>query len=162
MEYTVQELAKLVGITPRTLRYYDEIGLLKPARSDSSGYRIYGGKEIDRLQQIMFYRELGVSLNQIREIITSPTFNKVAALQEHHAKLLERKNQLELLIDNVEKTLAMTERRTTMSDKEKFAGFKEKLLTENELKYGREIREKFGEESVNSSYEKVRKPCCCS
>lgn len=109
------------------------------------------------MQQIMFYRELGVSLDQIRKIITSPTFNKVAALQEHHAKRLEKRKQLELLIANVDKTLAMTERRVTMSDKEKFEGFKEKLIEENELKYGKEIREKYGEETMNRSNEKLRK-----
>jgi len=59
MEYTVQKLGKLAGISTRTLRYYDEIGILKPARINSSGYRIYGQAEVDRLQQILFYRELG-------------------------------------------------------------------------------------------------------
>ena len=58
MEYTVQRLAGLAGISSRTLRYYDEIGLLRPARINSSGYRIYGKEEVDRLQQILFYREL--------------------------------------------------------------------------------------------------------
>lgn len=60
MEYTVQRLGQLAGISARTLRYYDEIGILKPARMNSSGYRIYGQKEVDRLQQILFYRELGM------------------------------------------------------------------------------------------------------
>ena len=59
MEYTVQKLGQLAGISARTLRYYDEIGLLKPTRINSSGYRIYGATEVDRLQQILFYRELG-------------------------------------------------------------------------------------------------------
>ena len=73
MEYTVQGLGQLAGISARTLRYYDEIGILKPARMNSSGYRIYGQKEVDRLQQILFYRELGMSLDNIKEIITSPS-----------------------------------------------------------------------------------------
>ena len=63
MEYTVQKLGQLAGISTRTLRYYDEIGLLKPARINSSGYRIYGATEVNRLQQILFYRELDVSLD---------------------------------------------------------------------------------------------------
>jgi DNA-binding transcriptional MerR regulator len=63
MEYTVKELAQLAGISTRTLRYYDEIGILKPARINSSGYRIYSKAEVDRLQQILFYKELGVSLD---------------------------------------------------------------------------------------------------
>lgn len=60
MEYTVQKLAQIAGVSARTLRYYDEIGILKPAKINSSGYRIYGPEEVDLLQQILFYRELGV------------------------------------------------------------------------------------------------------
>lgn len=154
MEYTVQKIANMAGISTRTLRYYDEIGLLKPARVNSSGYRLYGSAEVDRLQQILFYRELGVELDQIKDIITAPSFNKAAALREHHAKLLDKKQRLELLIANVEKTIAETEGRIKMSDKEKFEGFKKKMLDENEAKYGREIREKYGEEEVARSNEK--------
>ncbi|MFP3361328.1 MerR family transcriptional regulator, partial [Planococcus sp. SIMBA_143] len=62
MEYTVKKLGEIAGVSTRTLRYYDEIELLKPARTNSSGYRIYGQKEVDRLQQILFYKELGVGL----------------------------------------------------------------------------------------------------
>ena len=65
MEYTVQKLGRLAGVSTRTLRYYDQIGILKPTRINSSGYRIYGLAEVDRLQQILFYRELGISLEQI-------------------------------------------------------------------------------------------------
>jgi DNA-binding transcriptional MerR regulator len=60
MEYTVQKLGRLAGTSTRTLRYYNEIGILKPARMNSSGYRIYGQAEVDRLQQILFYKELGL------------------------------------------------------------------------------------------------------
>ena len=156
MEYTVQKLGKLAGVSTRTLRYYDEIGILKPARINSSGYRIYGQKEVDRLQQILFYRELGVSLNRIREIVTAPSFDGVKALREHHKKLLEKREQIDLLIANVEKTIALTEGRIKMTDKEKFEGFKQKLLDDNEKKYGKEIREKYGEEAVEKSYNKVK------
>ena len=65
MEYTVKKLAQMSGVSGRTLRYYDQIGLLKPARINSSGYRIYGEKEVDWLQQILFYRELEVSLQRL-------------------------------------------------------------------------------------------------
>ena len=95
LEYTVQKLGLLAGVSTRTLRYYDEIDILKPARINSSGYRIYGQQEVDRLQQILFYRELGVSLEEIKEIITSPHYDADHALQEHRAKLLEKRAQLE-------------------------------------------------------------------
>gem|GEM_PF-6778308 len=67
LEYTVQKLAQLAGISSRILRYYDEIGILRPARINSSEYRIYGRNEVDKLQQILFYRELGFSLEKINE-----------------------------------------------------------------------------------------------
>ena len=142
MEYTVQKLGKMAGVSTRTLRYYDEIGILKPARINTSGYRIYGQKEVDRLQQILFYRELGVSLESIREIVTAPSFDGAKALREHREKLLEKREQLDSLIANVDKTIALTEGRSKMNDKEKFEGFKQKLIDENEEKYGDEIREK--------------------
>lgn len=76
MEYTVQKLSRLAGVSARTLRYYDEIEILKPARINSSGYRIYTQEEVDRLQQILFYKELDVPLEKIREIITETSFDE--------------------------------------------------------------------------------------
>lgn len=151
MEYTVQGLGRLAGISTRTLRYYDEIGLLKPTRINSSGYRIYGEREVNRLQQIMFYRELGVSLDEIKEILSSPTFDALTALKEHKEKLMIKKLQLESLIENVSKTIMAAEGGIAMSNKEKFQGFKDRLIDENEKKYGKEIREKYGEEAVEKS-----------
>lgn len=156
MEYTVQKLAKLAGVSTRTLRYYDEIGILKPARSNSSGYRIYGGAEVDRLQQILFYRELGVSLDNIKKIITEPSFDRTDALKEHREKLLAKREQLEMLIANVDKTIAQAEGRMNMSDNEKFEGFKQKMIDDNEKKYGNEIREKYGDEQVDKSNQKIK------
>lgn len=156
MEYTVQKLAQIAGISARTLRYYDEIGILKPARINSSGYRIYGQTEVDRLQQILFYRELDVCLESIKDIITTPSFNGVKALRVHREKLLEKREQLDLLISNVDKTIALTEGRIKMTDKEKFAGFRQKLIDDNEKKYGQEVREKYGDEAVNRSNNKLK------
>jgi DNA-binding transcriptional MerR regulator len=155
MEYTVQKLGSMAGISTRTLRYYDEIGILKPARINSSGYRIYGQAEVDRLQQILFYRELGISLDRIKEIVTAPSFDGARALKEHRVKLLEKREQLDLLIKNVDKTIALTEGRIKMSNKEKFEGFKKKMIDVNEEKYGKEIREKYGNEKVDQSNARV-------
>lgn len=151
MEYTVKKLGAMAGVSGRTLRYYDEIGILKPARINSSGYRIYGQKEVDRLQQILFYRELGVSLDDIKDIITSPDFDEVNALKQHYDELLARRKQLNILIENVEKTIFSKEGRMKMSDNEKFEGFKKKLVEDNERQYGDEIREKYGAEAVEKS-----------
>ncbi len=156
MEYTVKRLAKLAGVSPRALRYYDEIGLLKPARISSSGYRIYGQAEVDKLQQILFYRELGVSLDDIGEMVNSPSFDRAKALKGHLAQLLAQRKRLDLLIANVEKTLAAMEGRIFMSDREKFEGFKRKMIEENEARYGRETREKYGDEAVDRSNKKLK------
>jgi len=134
MEYSVQQLAQMAGVSKRTLRYYDEIGILKPARINSSGYRIYGRPEVNQLQQILFYRELGVNLEQIKQIITESSFDSLKALKDHRHKLLKKRAQLDLLIANVEKTIRAAEGRITMTDSEKFEGFKQKLIEENEAK----------------------------
>jgi len=156
MEYTVQKLSNLAGVSTRTLRYYDEIGILKPARINSSGYRIYGQIEVDRLQQILFYRELGLSIDKIKDAITSPTFDDSNALKEHRENLLEKRKQLDLLISNVEKSIASKEGRIKMSDKEKFEGFKQKMIDDNEKKYGEEIRKKYGNDRIDQSNAKLR------
>jgi DNA-binding transcriptional MerR regulator len=156
MEYTVQHLGKLAGISTRTLRYYDEIELLMPARINSSGYRIYGQNEVDRLQQILFYRELGIPLEQIKDIMSSPSYDGTRALMDHREQLLDKRRQLDILITNVEQTIASKEGRLTMSNKEKFEGFKQKLIDDNEKKYGKEIREKYGDDKVNKSNQKLQ------
>lgn len=155
MEYTINKLAKLAGVSTRTLRYYDELGLLTPARVSSNGYRIYGQKEIDRLQQILFYRELGVSLEEIRNILDSKDFDGLSALESHLSALLARRKQLDLLVANVEKTIKAKKGEMIMSDQEKFEGFLQKLVDDNERQYGEEAREKYGDESVSRSNAKV-------
>ncbi|KMJ56909.1 MerR family transcriptional regulator [Bacillus sp. LL01] len=156
MEYTVQKLAKLAGVTGRTLRYYDEIGILKPARISASGYRIYGQAEVDMLQQILFYRELEIDLESIQKIINAPTFDEVEALKEHRDKLLTKQKQLANLITNVDKTLAAKEGSITMSDNEKFEAFKQNRIDENEKKYGEEIRAKYGNKTIDKSNAKLK------
>lgn len=154
MEYTVQKLARMAGISSRTLRYYDEVGILKPARINSSGYRIYSKKEVDRLQQILFYRELEFGIDKIKEMINSPDFDEKTALENHKEQLLNKRKQLDQLICNVEMTIQVKEGRMTMTDKEKFEGFKKDLVDDNERKYGKEIRSKYGEDTVKASNNK--------
>jgi len=156
MEYTVQKLSRMAGVSTRTLRYYDEIGLLKPARINSSGYRIYGSEEVDRLQQILFYRELDVGLDEIKSIVGSPDFDARQALARHRDQLLAKRRQLDALLANIDLTLAHKEGISTMSDKQKFEGFKQQLIDDNEAKYGEEIRAKYGNEQVDKSNAKLK------
>jgi DNA-binding transcriptional MerR regulator len=156
MEYTINRLAKTAGVSTRTLRYYEELGLLTPARVRSNGYRIYGQKEIDLLQQILFYRELGVPLEDIRRIIISKDFDGETALASHLDALRAKRSQLDLLIATLEKTIKAAKGEIRMSDAEKFEGFKQKLLDDNDRQYGAEIREKYGEDAISQSYAKVK------
>lgn len=151
MEYTVKKLAALAKVSPRTLRYYDEIGLLKPARINSSGYRIYGKHEVDRLQQILFYRALGIELAEIIQILDAPGFDSLAALKTHREQLLLKKKQIDDLINTVTKTIESKEGKTTMEDHEKFKGFIQNKIDENENRYGEEIRKKYGDEAIDRS-----------
>jgi DNA-binding transcriptional MerR regulator len=151
VEYTINRLAKLAGVSARTLRYYDEIGLLPPVRVASNGYRIYGRTEVDRLQQILFYRALGMPLADIRRILDAEDFDGLAALQDHLSALRAKRDQLDLLIANAEKTIQSMKGEITMSDNEKFEGFLQKMVRDNEAQYGEEIRAKYGDARVDRS-----------
>lgn len=155
MEYTIQKLAQLAGVSTRTLRYYDEIGLLEPVRKNDAGYRIYGRQEVDKLQHILFYRALELDLATINGIVNHPNFDGVAALKEHRRQLLERRGQLDRLIVNVEQTLSAEEGMNGMSDSEKFEGFKKELIADNEKRHGKEVREKYGDEMLGRSNSKL-------
>ena len=151
MEYTVKALAELAGVTPRTLRWYDQKGLLKPRRTTEAGYRLYGPREVDRLQDILFYKELGLELEAVREILDAPGFDRLAALQSHLAELKARRQRLDALILTVEKTIDEAKGGRPMSDKEKFEAFKRRAVEANEEQYGKEIREKYGREAVEGT-----------
>lgn len=157
MEYTVQKLGQMAGISARTLRYYDEIGLLKPAKINSLGYRIYGQEEVSRLQHILFYRELGVSLENIKDFLSASSFDRAAALKEHRKQLKAKKDKLDILIHNVEKTIAQLEGKASMTDDEKFEGFKQKMIEDNEALYGGETRDHYGDDVVEKANERVKK-----
>ncbi len=156
MEYTINKLAEMAGVSTRTLRWYDECGLLPPKAIRSNGYRIYGQTEIDRLQQIMLYRELGIELAEIGRILSGEDFDGLNALKNHRAALIAKREKLDMLIKNVEKSISAKRGEFEMSDKEKFEGFKQKLIDENERKYGAEVREKYGNRIVDESNAKVK------
>ena len=121
--YTIKQLAKLSGVTVRTLRFYDEIGLLKPATVGENGYRYYGREELLRLQQILFYRELGFELAAIRKVMEEPDFDKTAALRSHKEKLEADAERTSQLIATIDKTLALLEKEAPMKDDELYRGF---------------------------------------
>lgn len=155
MEYGIRELSELAGVSARTLRYYDEIGLLKPSRVSEAGYRFYGERETALLQQILFYRERNLDLKSIQRILYQDDFDIMRALEEHLAELEKRRNRMDLLIRTVEQTISSMKGECEMSDQEKFEAFKEKLIQENEEMYGAEIRQRRGDEEMDASNRKL-------
>src|SRR5664279_5068738 len=106
MDLTVKRLSKLAGVSVRTLHFYDQIGLLRPGRVGANGYRYYNQAALLRLQQILFYKELGLSLDEIAEVLDRPGFDVAAALADHRRALQERVGRLERLIETVDQTIA--------------------------------------------------------
>ena len=147
---TVKQLSKLAGVTPRTLHHYDEIGLLKPSRVGENGYRYYGEESVLRLQQILFYRELGIPLEDIKKIMGRRDFDVMGALRSHKEALQKQVTRLNRLINTVDNTINHLKGNTLMSDKAYFEGFSE----EEQEKYAKEAEELYGAESVQESNRK--------
>lgn len=154
MEYTIKELAQIAGITTRTLRWYDQIGLLIPARINENGYRLYGSHEIDRLQEILLYRAMGIPLKDISPLLSRNDSEREQFLTNHLSVLKQERSRLDTLIQTVEKTITAHKGGYQMSNEEKFNGFKREILEENERKYGDEIRKKYGNETIEKSNQK--------
>lgn len=155
MEYNISQLSKLSGVSARTLRYYDEINLLHPSRTNEAGYRFYGDKEVNLLQQILFYRERGLSLEKIRFILYDENFDMLKALNEHLTELENRRERLSKLIDTVKDTIASVKGEFIMCDSEKFEAFKKDVVDQYEKLYGEEAREKYGDSEVDMAVNKV-------
>ena len=155
MKYSISQLSKLAGVSSRTLRYYEEIGLLLPREKGENGYRYYSSQQVDKLQQIMFYRSFDMELDDIKNILNSDEFDPVTALESHLVKLENQKAKINRLIDNVNKTILSLKGETTMSDKEKFAAFKQNIVDKNEEKYGAEARRKYGDKAVDDTNKKI-------
>lgn len=151
MEYGIRELSRLAGVSTRTLRYYDEIGLLKPDRVTEGGYRCYGAEKVMLLQQILFYRQRGFELKTIQKILYEKDFDMLRAMEDHLRALEDRKMQTEALIRTVQQTIRHLKGEEPMSDKEKFRAWKQNLLEENEKNHGAEARQKYGAEQVDAA-----------
>ena len=143
----ISEVAKLSGVTVRTLHYYDEIGLLKPSDTTEAGYRVYSNKDLETLQQILFFRELDFPLNEIKEIMTNPNYNKYEALNKHKELLMEKRKRIDGLIALINKTIKGD---NIMSFKE----FDNSKIEENKRKYSEEVKNRWGNTDAYKEYEK--------
>lgn len=154
--YTVQQLARLAGVTTRALRYYDKIGLLPPARVGQNGYRLYGHDQVEALQQILLYREMGLPLQAIRPLLGASRQERQAALQRQLAALQAEQQRLGALICTVEKTICTLKGEDTMTDQERFRGLKRELLAENERRYGDELRQRYDAKALAGAGQKLQ------
>ncbi len=148
--FTVKQLSNLAGVTPRTLHHYDQIGLLKPSRVGENGYRYYGEESLLCLQQILFYRELGLPLEDIKRIMGRRDFDVLAALESHKAEIQKRITRLERLTETVNNTILYLKGHQEMSNKQIFSGFSE----EQQEKYAVEAEQMYDAETVRASNRK--------
>ena len=148
--FTVKQLSRLAGVTPRTLHHYDAIGLLKPSRMGENGYRYYADEALLRLQQILFYRELGLPLEQIKQIMGRRDFDLLAALESHRAELGKRIERLQRLVQTVDSTLEHLKGEKTVSKRQLFAAFSD----EQQAEYEKEIAGKYDPAIVKESQRK--------
>lgn len=121
--YTVQRLARASGVSVRTLHYYDEIGLLKPAEVGANGYRYYGRSELLRLQQILLHRELGLPLDTIAALLDSSDGDRIERLRGYREQLAQRIAHHHELIATVDRTIASLQGERTMEPKNLYKGF---------------------------------------
>ena len=151
--YAVKALAKMAGVSVRTLHHYDHIGLLEPSSRTAAGYRLYGQKDLLRLQQILFYRELDFPLNEIKKILDRPGFKLTKALENHREMLRERADRLARLLNTIDKTIQkLEEENVGMTDEELYEGFSKEQIEG----YRREVRERYDPMLVEESERRVR------
>jgi DNA-binding transcriptional MerR regulator len=152
--YSVQELANMAGVTARTLHYYDQIGLLPPGGRTDAGYRLYGKQELLRLQAILFYRELGFELSDIKALLLSPEYERLGALRDQRRLLESKRARLGTLVETIDKTIRRIQEEDIMlSDQELYEGFSQDEIDS----YKREARQRYGAERVETSEQRIKR-----
>jgi DNA-binding transcriptional MerR regulator len=151
--YTVHQVARMAQVSVRTLHYYDQIGLLRPQNRTEANYRLYAEDDLLQLQQILFYRELGVPLDQIGRILADPGFDRVQALHEHRTRLEKEAERILTLLTTVDRTLLrLTEKNNMLTDEELYEG----LGKEKGERYEREAMQLYDPKIVSETNRKIR------
>jgi DNA-binding transcriptional MerR regulator len=141
MSWTVGELARLAGITVRTLHHYDRIGLVRPGERTSAGYRSYDGRDLDRLQQVLVYRELGFPLEEVATLLDDPGADPLAHLRRQHRLLRERLERTQAMVAAVEKEMEARQMGIQLTPEERFEVFGDA----DPAQYDAEAEERWGE-----------------
>lgn len=158
MFFKVKEVADMVGVSVRTLHHYDQIRLLKPENLSEAGYRLYTNKDLERLQQILFFKELDFNLHEVKEILDNPNFDRKQALKSHKEILVEKKKRLEKIIKSVDNTINSIEGENEMDKKELFDGFDISEIEKLKERYAKEAKIRYGNsEAYKESEEKTSK-----
>ncbi|WP_166241516.1 MerR family transcriptional regulator [Paenibacillus turpanensis] len=152
MEMKVKEVAALTGVSVRTLHHYDHIGLLSPSGTTVSGYRLYSEKNLERLQQILFFKELGFSLKEIKKMIDSPSFDRQEAFILQRKMLIHKRNSIDKMIESIDKSIQHMRGEIRMTNEERFEGFHFR-----DDPYEQEARQRWGDQSVDNLKHKVEK-----
>ena len=141
MSYTVGEVARFAGVTVRTLHHYDEVGLLSPTGRTAAGYRLYADADLQRLQQIRCYRELGFGLDDIAAILDDPRNDPIDHLRRQHALLTDHIERLEAMVAAVEMTMEARKMGISLNPEEMFEVFGD----EDPSQYADEAEQRWGE-----------------
>lgn len=141
-----KEVARLSGVSVRALQYYDKIGLLRPKRNPTNSYREYSQSDLDRLQQILFFKECGFPLVSVQKLLSDPSFDREKTFQLQKKYLLRERKRLDTMLATLEKTMESLKGEFTMTQEEKFVGFD---FSNNP--YEEEARRLWGDEAVSKS-----------
>lgn len=153
-KYSVKQLAELAGVSVRALHIYHRLGLLIPCERTEAGYRLYGENELLRLQQILFYKELDFSLEQIREILSAPDYNILSALEHQKSALRQKKEQINQMVTTIDKTIKHLKKEKIMKKHEElYAGLSKEIASQ----YRNEAIEKYGKEAIEQSEKSLLK-----
>lgn len=140
MGLTVSRVAQIAGVSVRALHHYDEIGLLRPSARSASGYRFYSQADLERLQQILFFKELGFPLDEIHRLLGDPGFDMEAALRMQRQLLLEKAERVQQLLAAVDRALDALQRGTTMTREEMF-----EVFGQDHARYEEEAEKRWGD-----------------
>lgn len=151
MYYTISEVAQMSGLSTRTLRYYDEIGLLRPTKNQDNDYRLYCSTDLEKLQTIMFLKEMGLSLKNIKQWIQDKEVDLSKILKEQRFQIVAQVRKYQAILNLLDDTIKHYEEGIHMPDNEKFNAFKQGKLKENEVLYGEELKEKYTESDIKEA-----------
>lgn len=153
--YKISEIADIAKISIRTLHHYDKIDLLKPEMISPTGYRLYSDQSLETLQQILFFKEIGFSLREVKAILENPDFDRKQTLLQHKDLLKKKKERLEEMIQTIDHTIITIKGGNIMDKKEMFEGFDMSEIEHYQKKYAKEAQEKYGKQMLDETLKKT-------